>query len=191
WNFRPGDVGGVEKTQRIRAQAEALDVLTLALESLHRPVFAFARRWRHGANVIHAEGSHYFEDVVGIAMLRSQLEIGPLGRVFRHRPPRGSCGCRGHSARGQLKEVSSLHAHTPKNARSIRIKRRVILQTTLAHRHSVATLGNRPRVKWRQCIVQAPVISPGFLAAAGYVQNEAEDLPSNVFDRGLAAGYAA
>jgi hypothetical protein len=52
-------------------------------------------------------------------------------------------------------------------------------------------LGDRPGIEQCQRVVQSPVLRPGFLAPAGHIENEAEDLPTDFFDRGVAGRDAS
>ena len=52
-------------------------------------------------------------------------------------------------------------------------------------------LRHRPGVERRERVAEAPVLGPGLLAAAGDVQHEAEQLPADLLDGGIAGGDAA
>src|SRR5262249_17878632 len=52
-------------------------------------------------------------------------------------------------------------------------------------------LSYRPRIEWRQSIVQAPMICPCLLPPAGHVEDEAENFPSNLLQCGFPGGNTA
>ena len=52
-------------------------------------------------------------------------------------------------------------------------------------------LGYGSWVEEGEVVVEAPVVGPGLLAAAGDLEDEVEDLPADLFDGGLAGGDGA
>lgn len=52
-------------------------------------------------------------------------------------------------------------------------------------------LRDRAWIKWCQRVVQTPMISPGFLAAAGNLEDEVEEVPADAFNGGFSGCDAA
>jgi hypothetical protein len=57
-------------------KAERFRVLPAARERFHRPVLDHLRRGQKAANVIHSQRRHHFQNVVAVAVLRAEFEVG-------------------------------------------------------------------------------------------------------------------
>ena len=107
----PGNVGGAERQRHgLQLEAERFHVLAAARERFHRPVLVQLGRGQLAANVIHSQRRHHFQDVVAVAVLRAEFEVGlAAGRRL------GSLSLRaGRRQRtgGGVEEFSAMHANS-------------------------------------------------------------------------------
>ena len=66
-----------------------------------------------------------------------------------------------------------------------------ILALGFAEVRMTNSLGDGGWVEEGEVVVEAPVVGPGFFVAAGYFEDQVEDLPAYLFDGGLAGGDGA
>ena len=63
-----------------------------------------------------------------------------------------------------------------------------ILSLGFAEVRMTNSLGDGGWVEEGEVVVEAPVVGPGFFAAAGYFEDEVEELPAYLLDCGVAGG---
>jgi hypothetical protein len=109
---------------------------------------------------------------------------------FHPRPfiPKGEKTRDAKSQRGLLSAIAFVHVSDQHHKDSILPRANGEIK---ADHYWMTDLGYGSWVEEGEVVVEAPVVGPGLFVAAGYFQDEVEDLPAHLLDGGLAGGDGA